>query len=68
MPGIRQATFFDSWPIARGSAAEVKTQILIAQRLEYIDEATEREILAEIEHILRQLTALRSSIERHNGR
>ena len=54
--------------IARGSAAEVKTQIMLAQRLDYIDPITGTELLAQIDMILRQLTALRTSIERYNSR
>lgn len=54
--------------IARGSAAEMKTQLLLAQRLDYVDTATATKILADTAHVLRQLTALRTSIERHNRR
>ena len=53
--------------IARGSAAEVKTQILLAVRLGYLDQGRGQEVVKRVEELLKQITALRTSIQRHNS-
>jgi four helix bundle protein len=52
--------------IARGSAAEVKTQILLAMRLAYLDQEKGQQILRSIDELLKQITALRTAIQRFN--
>jgi four helix bundle protein len=54
--------------IARGSLAEVKTQLLLAARLGYASEPTCGVLIVKVDDLRRQLGALRASIERHNGR
>lgn len=44
--------------IAKGSLAELETQLLIAQRLEYISEPASETVANEIEEIERMLAAL----------
>lgn len=53
--------------IARGSLAELKTQVLLAIRLGYIMAQTGNNVLGEIDDLMRQLTALRSAIERRKS-
>ncbi len=50
--------------IARGSLSEVKTQLVIAGRLGYIESQDANALLIRVDQLLRQLTALYSSIER----
>jgi len=50
--------------IARGSLAEIKTQVLLAKRLNYIRDHQAANTLDLIENLLRQVTALRTSLER----
>jgi len=54
--------------IARGSAAEVKTQILLAVRLKYLDQRKGQEVVQRVDELLKQITALRTSIQRHNAK
>lgn len=49
--------------IARGSAGEVSTQLEFAERLGYISADHSKHLIARIEDLNRQITALRSSIE-----
>lgn len=51
--------------IARGSLAEIKTQILLAKRFKFVDDQQAAEVLDLIENLLRQVTSLRTSLERH---
>lgn len=48
--------------VARGSLAEVETQILIAKDLDYLTE--EESILASVSDLLRSISALMKSIEK----
>ena len=45
---------------ARGSLAEVETQIEIARNLRYLDEATATELLSKVAEVGRMLTGLRT--------
>ncbi|MCA9858554.1 MAG: four helix bundle protein [Thermomicrobiales bacterium] len=49
--------------IARGSAGEVSTQLDLATRLGYVQQNRSRQLIAQIEDLTRQITALRTSIE-----
>lgn len=49
--------------IARGSAGEVGTQLEFAERLGYIQKERTQQLVARIDDLTRQITALRSSIE-----
>jgi four helix bundle protein len=50
--------------IARGSLSEVKTQLIVAARLGYLDPAKAHHTLNQVDQLLRQLTSLYSAIER----
>ncbi len=50
--------------IARGSLAEVETNLLMARRLGYLTEEEKNRLFAQSDDLGRQLTALRSAIER----
>ena len=58
--------------MARGSLAEVRTQLILAQRLEYVTADEAGVLLERSEHLARRLNALRRSlqsrieIEEHN--
>jgi four helix bundle protein len=54
--------------MARGSLAEMKTQLMLAARLGYVSEHTCGLLIAKSDDLRRQLGALRTAIERHNGR
>ena len=54
--------------IARGSLAEMKTQLMLAARLGYIPEPNCGVLIVRIDDLRRQVGALRTSIERHNKR
>ena len=49
--------------IARGSLAEVQTQIVFAVRVEYLTHQQSEPLLAEIRDLTRQLNALRNALE-----
>ena len=49
--------------IARGSLAEVQTQIMFATRVEYLPVAESGKVLEEIRDVTRQLNALKNSLE-----
>ena len=49
--------------IARGSLAEVQTQIMFAARLEYVPVGESEKILGEIRDMTRQLNALKNALE-----
>lgn len=49
--------------IAKGSAAELRTQIYIAQKIGLIDDAIKMEIVAELKEISAMLQALVSSLK-----
>ena len=53
--------------IARGSLSEMKTQIIIAERLEYLDSSSTQTVIASITSLTAQLTALSNAIERSQG-
>ena len=61
----RQSTkeFLHFLSIAQGSRAEVETQILIAQRLEYIDESNSTIIINQLEELARILYGLTKSLK-----
>jgi len=50
--------------IARGSAAELQTQAILAQRPSYIDEKTYEDLLARLESVSRMLWRLQEALER----
>jgi four helix bundle protein len=50
--------------IARGSLAEVETNLSMARRLGYLSEGEKNRMFAQSDDLGRQLTALRSAIER----
>ncbi|MEZ4529473.1 MAG: four helix bundle protein [Thermomicrobiales bacterium] len=54
--------------IARGSLAEIKTQLILATRLGYTTEPACGILIVKIDDLRRQIGALRTAIERHNGR
>lgn len=49
--------------IARGSLAEVQTQLMFAVRMEYVSPQQSEPLLAEIRDLTRQLNALRNALE-----
>lgn len=51
--------------IARGSLAEVKTQLVIAERLGFMPKDDTGMLLKQADDILRQLTALYTAVERY---
>jgi four helix bundle protein len=53
--------------IARGSLGEVRTQLLLAGRFEYLTEAQLLTVQAEVLALARQLTALRNALERRKS-
>lgn len=53
--------------IARGSLAEVRTQLLLATRLNYLTEAELHGIHQEVLSLARQLTSLRNALERRKS-
>ena len=53
--------------IARASLAELETQVLISQRRKYGDAATAYAILASIETLAKQLSALRNALRVGDG-
>ncbi len=54
--------------IARGSLAEMKTQLMLAARLGYVPDPECGVLIVKIDDLRRQIGALRTSIERYNGR
>jgi four helix bundle protein len=52
--------------IARGSLAEMKTQLMLADRLGYVSESSSGILIVRIDDLRRQVGALRTSIDRHN--
>lgn len=54
--------FLKALSVARGSASEVETLLLVSQRLEYGDKARSDQLLAELDQILRMLTRMRSRL------
>lgn len=50
--------------IARGSAAELRTQVYIAQRIGFMENDTMKEIVEELKRISRMLTGLANSISK----
>ena len=53
--------------ISRGSLAELNTQLLIAIRLEYLDERASSTILTKTDALMRQLTAMYTAIEQSSA-
>lgn len=53
--------------IAKGSAAEVETQLILCTDLEYLSEAEIHDTLALVDEVLRMLGALIITIERRKG-
>lgn len=59
--------FLNQLSVARGSANEVETLILVSQRLGFGNQAAAEQLLAEIDEILRMLARMRSRLrEGHN--
>ena len=54
--------------ISRGSLAEIKTQLLISQRLDYLQATTAEGLIAKTTDLLRQVNSLRTAIERHRSK
>lgn len=54
--------FLNALSVARGSANEVETLLLVSQRLEYSDKTTSDQLLAEIDQVLRMLARMRSRL------
>ena len=50
--------------MARGSLAEVRTQLILAQRLEYTNTSDASELADSAEQLAKRLNALRSSLLR----
>lgn len=48
--------------IARGSAAEVESMVLMSYNLKYIDKRTQQELLEQIEEIAKLITAFKNKI------
>ncbi|MCC6943181.1 MAG: four helix bundle protein [Thermomicrobiales bacterium] len=53
--------------MARGSLSEMETQILIAERLAYIDSSAAQNVVAAITTLTARVTALSNAIERPQG-
>ena len=53
--------------IARGSLAEVRTQLLLATRLKYLTEAELHEIHRDVVALAKQLTSLRNALEKRKS-
>ena len=62
------ADFLSFLHIARGSQAEVDTQLRLAMALGYLTDRTANELLAQTEEVGRLLTALIHGIRRRQGR
>ena len=60
--------YLNQLSIARGSANEVETLVLISQRLGLLDQATADQANVEIDEILRMLARLRSRSREGHGR
>lgn len=57
-----RAEFYRFLTIAKGSCGETRTQIHLAKRLGYLDDATAAEALAEAENTSRIISKLRTSV------
>ena len=57
------AEFVRFLSIARGSLAEVETQIIIARRLDYLDQSAETSVLEAADEISRMLAGLIAKLE-----
>ncbi|MEZ4500074.1 MAG: four helix bundle protein [Thermomicrobiales bacterium] len=53
--------------MARGSLSEMKTQILIAERLEFLDTPSAQTVTAAITALIARVTALSNAIERRQS-
>ena len=53
---------FNFLTIARGSAAEVESMVILALQLKYIDSPAQKSLLAQIEDVAKLLTAFRNKI------
>jgi four helix bundle protein len=59
--------FLNALSIARGSANEVETLLLVSQRLRFGNQEAVQQLLAEIDEVLRMLARMRSRLrEGHN--
>jgi four helix bundle protein len=59
----QKAEFVRFLSIARGSLAEVETQIIIATRLSYLDQASQTSLLDAADEISRMLAGLIAKLE-----
>jgi len=50
--------------MAQGSVGELETELEIAARLKYIDQATLAELMSKLEPLARQIRALRAALEK----
>lgn len=55
--------FFHFLGIAAGSAAELSTQTMIAQRLNYIEKDQAEKIISEVDHIMNRIFKLQEQLE-----
>lgn len=55
--------FFHFLGIAAGSAAELSTQTMIAQRLNYIEKDHAEKIISEVDHIMNRIFKLQEQLE-----
>ncbi|MGD9714954.1 MAG: four helix bundle protein [Thermomicrobiales bacterium] len=53
--------------MARGSLSEMKTQVIIAERLDYLDSSSAQNVIAAITTLTARVTALSSAIQRSRG-
>jgi four helix bundle protein len=60
--------YLNALSVARGSAHEVETLILISQRLDFGQQASAGELIAEIDEIIRMLSRLHSRLREDRNR
>jgi four helix bundle protein len=60
--------YLNALSVARGSANEVETLILISQRLDFGQEAAAEQLIAEIDEIIRMLSRLHSRLREGRNR
>lgn len=60
--------YLNALSVARGSANEVETLILISQRLDFGQQASAEQLIAEIDEIIRMLSRLHSRLREGRNR